>query len=103
MKLPKQVKRYNPVLRKHTLMNVALAKKRSPGSSSPMSASSKTRTGFGKGLGNKGRYGSKPPINKFKMAGKKRSKKTDIRYTCTESKKMFVRRNTVRAKKVEFI
>ena len=102
MKLPKQVKRYNPTLRKHTLMNVTLAKKRTPGSASPMSKQSKSRTSFGKGQGNRGRY-SKPPINKFKMAGKKRSKKTDIRYQCTESKKMFVRQTTIRAKKVEFI
>ena len=103
MKIPKQVKRYNPTLRKHTLMTVALAKKRTPGSASPMSKKSKTRTDFNKGMGNKGRYGSKPPVNKFKMAGKKRSKKTDIRYQCTETKKMFVKRNTIRAKKVEFV
>ena len=102
MKLPKQVKRYNPTLRKHTLMNVTLAKKRTPGSASPMSKKSKCRTNFNKGMGNKGRYGSKPPVNKFKMAGKKRSKKADIRFQCTETKKMFVKRNTIRAKKVEF-
>ena len=103
MKLPKQIKRYNPTLRKHTLMNVTLAKKRTPGSASPMSKKSKTRTDFNKGMGNKGRYGSKPPVNKFKMAGQKRSKKADIRFQCTESKKMFVKRNTIRAKKVEFV
>lgn len=103
MKLPKQVRRYNPILRKHTLMNVQLAKKRTPGSASPMSNKSKARTDFDKGQGNLGRYGSKPPVNKFKMAGKKRSKKADIRYQCTESKKMFVKKKTFRAKKVELV
>ncbi|MFT7615833.1 MAG: ribosomal protein L44E [Candidatus Woesearchaeota archaeon] len=103
MKLPKLIRRYNPVLRKHTEMKIIIAKKRTPGSSNPMGKFSKTRTDFGKGTGNLGRYGSRPPISKFKMTGKKRSKKTDIRFECQETKKQFVKRNTFRAKKVELI
>lgn len=103
MKLPKLIKRYNPTLRKHTEHKVLLAKKRTAGQASPMAKFSKARTNFGKGHGNLGRYGSRPPITKFKMTGKKRSKKVDIRYECQESKKQFTRRNSFRAKKVEFV
>lgn len=102
MKLPKTVRRYNPILRKHVEMKVTLAKKRTPGQASPYGKMSKARTAFGKGHGNLGRYGSKPPVSKWKMAGKKRSKKVDIRYECTETKKQFTPRKSFRAKKVEF-
>ncbi len=102
MKLPKTVMRYNPVLRKHTEHKVLIAKKRTPGQASPYGKMSKARTMFGKGHGNLGRYGSKPPVSKWKMAGKKRSKKVDIRYECTQTKKQHTRRNSFRAKKVEF-
>ncbi len=103
MKLPKTVKRYNPVLRKHTEMKVSLAKKRTPGATSPMSQGSKVRRGFGKGHGNLGTRGSKPAASKFKMGNKKRSKRADIRFECQESKKSFGKKHTFRAKKIEFM
>lgn len=103
MKLPKQIRKYNPVLRKHVVMKVTIAKKRTMGTAHPLSKMQKTRTDFGKGHGNLGRYGSKPPANKFKMGNKKRSKKVDIRLECTESKKMFTPAKSFRAKKVELV
>jgi large subunit ribosomal protein L44e len=103
MKIPKLVKRYCPKCKKHTEQKVSQAKKRSPGSARPMSRYAKTRTHFGKGFGNLGRYGSKPPIGSFKMTGKKTSKKTDLRYECKECKKIWVQRKGFRAKKVEFV
>jgi ribosomal protein L44E len=103
MKLPKTIKRYNPVLRKHTTMKVIVAKKRTPGSAHPMAKYQKTRTNFGHGRGNLGRYGSRPAVTQFKMTGKKRSKKTDIRFECQETKKQFTKNNTIRAKKVELV
>lgn len=101
MKMPKVVRRYNPILRKHTEMKVTLAKRRTPGSKSPMSHGSKSRRNAEQGVGSLGRY-SKPPINKWKMSGKKRSKKSDLRFECQESKKIFGKKHTIRAKKVEF-
>ena len=53
-----------------------------------------------RGAGNQGRY-SKKAISKFKMTGKKGSKKTDLRYKCKTCKKSHVQRKGVRAKKVE--
>ena len=57
--------------------------------------------GKARGSGNKGRY-SKPAISKFKMTGKKTSKKTDFRYACSECKKVHMQKKGIRAKRVEF-
>ena len=100
MKKPKLIKRLCPHCKKHTEHNVAQAKRRTPGSGNPLGKYSKGRTGFGKGFGNLGRYGSKP--SKFKMGNKKQSKKTDFRYKCKQCKKTHNQRKGVRAKKVEF-
>lgn len=103
MKIPKLQKRGCPKCKTHTEHKVAQAKKRTPGAARPIGRWSKARSGFGKGFGNLGRYGSRPPINKFKMTGKKTSKKTDLRYTCSKCNKTFTQNKGFRAKKVEFV
>ena len=103
MKVPKSVKRYCPYCKKHTEHKVTQAKKKNP---SPLKKGSKYRArkrGLGRGKGNLGRYGSKPAISKFKMTGKKTSKKADLRYQCTICKKSHTQRRGKRAKKVEFV
>ena len=42
--------------------------------------------GLGRGIGNKGKWGSKPAVSKFKRKTKT-NKKTNIMYTCNECKK----------------
>ena len=104
MKFPKITMRFCPTCRKHTEHKVANAKKRTPGSAHPMSYGSKKRArlrGSARGHGNLGRY-SKPAITKWKMTGKKTSKKTDLRYTCSVCHKTHVQRKGFRVKKVEF-
>ena len=103
MKIPKIVKRLCPYCKTHTEHKVTQAKKRGPGSARPLAKYAKKRSGFGKGTGNLGRYGSKPPVGKFKMTGKKTSKKTDLRYECKECKKMHIQKQGIRAKRVEFV
>lgn len=103
MKLPKSKMKYCPFCKKHTEHKISLAKKKTHGSVHPLARYAKKRSGYGKGTGNLGKYGSKPAQNKFKMSGKKLSKKTDLRYTCKECKKTWVQRYGIRAKKVEFI
>ena len=103
MKIKKVVNRYCPRCKKHTEHKVSQAKKRTPGAARPLSKSAKTRTGFGKGMGNLGKYGSKPAIGSFKMTGKKSSKKTDLRYECKECKKIHTQRKGFRSKKIEFV
>ena len=101
MKIPKTRKRYCPKCKKHTEHKVAQNKKGKPGS---LTYGSKVRAklrGQARGKGSKGRY-SKPAISKFKMTGKKTSKKLDLRYTCSECKKTHVQNKGIRARKVEF-
>ncbi|MBW2980184.1 50S ribosomal protein L44e [Candidatus Woesearchaeota archaeon] len=101
MKLPKTKKRYCPYCKKHTEHKVAQTKKGKPRS---MTYGSKIRAklrGKARGKGNRGRY-SKPAISKFKMTGKKTSKKVDLRFTCTVCKKIHAQNKGFRARKVEF-
>ncbi|MFH1399922.1 MAG: 50S ribosomal protein L44e [Nanoarchaeota archaeon] len=103
MKTPKTLKRHCPYCRKHTDHKVAEAKKRARNASRPMSYGSVSRVrarGERRGAGNLGKY-SKP--TKPKMIGKKLSKKTDFRYTCSVCKKTHTQRQGFRAKHVEMV
>ncbi|MBU0461102.1 MAG: 50S ribosomal protein L44e [Nanoarchaeota archaeon] len=102
MKIPKTVNRLCPYCKKHTEHKVTQAKKKTPFSAHPLAKFGKKRTGFGKGTGNLGKYGSRPAISQFKMTGKKTSKKTDFRYECKECKKLHIQKKGFRAKKIEF-
>ncbi|MBW2991844.1 50S ribosomal protein L44e [Candidatus Woesearchaeota archaeon] len=102
MKLKKSVKRYCPYCKKHTEHKVGQSKKKNPSSLTYGSKIRAKRRGSAKGYGNKGRY-SKPAISKFKMTGKKTTKKTDLRYECKECKKTHMQRSGFRAKRVEFV
>ena len=101
MKLPKNTRRYCKYCKKHTDHKVSLAKKKGARSMTYGSKVRARRRGAARGLGNRGRY-SKPAISKFKMTGKKASKKVDMRYECKECKKQHVRKQGFRAKRVEF-
>ena len=103
MRIPKIAKRYCPFCRKHTEQKVSQSKKRTPGSKHPLAQFAKKRAHFGKGKGNLGKYGSKPPVSKFKMTGKKSTKKLDLRYECKECKKFSVQRKGLRTKKLELV
>lgn len=101
MKLPKLIRRYCPYCKKHTEHKVALNKRKNPRSMTYGSKLRARRRGSARGLGNLGRY-SKPAITKFKMTGKKSSKKTDLRYECRECKKQHMQKKGFRTKKIEF-
>ena len=101
MKMPKLVNRYCPYCKKHTEHSVTANKKKNPSSLTYGSKVRARRRGQARGKGNRGRY-SKPAISKFKMTGKKSTKKTDLRYECKVCKKMHVQRQGFRAKKIEF-
>ena len=101
MKLPKTIKRYCPFCKKHTEHKVMLNKRKNPRSMTYGSKLRAKRRGLARGIGNMGRY-SKPAITKFKMTGKKSSKKTDLRYECRICKKQHMRSKGFRAKRIEF-
>jgi len=101
MKLPKNANRFCPYCRKHTQHRISLNKKKNPRSMTYGSKLRARRRGLARGLGNRGRY-SKPAITKFKMTGKKTSKKTDLRYECKDCKKQHMQKKGFRAKRIEF-
>ena len=102
MKLPKTKKRLCPTCKKHTSHKVIQGKK---GASSSLTYGSKYRArarGKARGFGNLGRY-SKPAVTKFKRAGVKATKKTDLKYQCNECKKIHLQNKGFRAKKIELV
>ena len=103
MKLPKQVQRYCPYCKKHTAHKVTMAKKKTKGTTHPLSHGSEKRREFGKGMGNLGTKGSKPALSKWKRTGKKLTKKIDLRYECSVCKKKHSQRKGIRSKKLELI
>jgi ribosomal protein L44E len=103
MNIPKQTKRHCPRCNKHTPQKVSINKARGRSSAHPMSRGSTMRVrmrGERRGHGNLGRY-SKPP--KPKMTGKKMTKKTDFRYTCSVCGYTTMQNRGIRAKKVELV
>ena len=106
MKVPKTTRRLCPKCKKHTEQKVSLAKRKGLNATHHITRGSRRRQllrhrGVGIGMGNRGKF-SKPPVMKRKMTGKKLTKKTDFRYTCTVCKKTSVSQHSLRLKKVEF-
>ena len=102
MKKPKAIKRLCPYCKKHTEHKISTAKRKAASSLSRGSKYRARKRGKARGAGNLGRY-SKPAVTNFKMTGKKSTKKTDIRYTCSVCKKAHVQSKGIRTKKLEFI
>ncbi len=101
MKLSKVRNKYCPFCKKYTKHKVTQAKKKAPSSMKYGSKYRAKKRGHARGIGGHGRY-SKPAMSKWKMTGKKQSKKTDLRYECPECKKSHSQRKGFRAKKIEF-
>lgn len=99
--MPKTMKRYCPYCKGHKEHKVGANKKKNASSLGYGSKVRAKRRGSARGFGNLGRY-SKPAVTKFKMTGKKATKKTDLRYECKDCKKKHMQSTGWRAKKVEF-
>ena len=85
MKVPKEVKRFCPKCKKHTLHKVKNEKNRGKNKTHPMTRFSQIRMklrGLTTGTGNMGAR-SRGALKSWKRFNKKHSKKTDLRYTCT--------------------
>lgn len=102
MKIPKLIKRYCPYCKKHTEHKVAQSKKKAASSLSWGSKYRMQKRGKCTGTGNKGKL-SKKAMSGWKRYGKKATKKTDLRYTCSVCKKTHMQNQGIRAKKVEFV
>ena len=100
MKIPKQLKRYCKHCNKTTSHKVAQVKGKDRGALKKGSIQRANKRGRGQGYGNKGKWGSKPAITKFKMTGAKTSKKTNLKFTCEICKKSSLQSHGIRTKKV---
>ena len=100
MKIPKVTNRYCPYCKKRTEQKIKIVG--TGFQRGTLTRGSKSRAklrGLGRGIGNKGKWGSKPAQSKFKRKSKT-TKKTNIMYTCQESKKLKFQKKGQRAGKV---
>jgi len=103
MRLPKEVNRYCLKCRKHTKHTISVAKQKSRGSAHPLSWGSSSRAnsrGVRSGTGNKGRWGSKPPIKSWKRKTKV-TKRFTLLYTCGECGKAKGIKKAIRTGRIE--
>jgi len=103
MKFPKEVNRYCPYCKKHTIQVIATAKQKSRSSAHPLSRGSSVRTaarGQGVGFGNFGRYGSKPAIKSWKRKTKI-TRRITVTYTCKVCKKTKMIAKAIRSGRIE--
>jgi len=103
MKKPKKIRRHCPFCNKHTEQKVEIVStggKR--GTQKKGSIQRAMLRGRGRGYGNKGKWGSKPAITKWKRKVKS-TKKTNFKYTCTKCKKSTVQKKGVRTGKASLV
>jgi ribosomal protein L44E len=101
MKLPKQTFRFCPYCKKKTEQKIKVVGtgfKRGSMTRGGGRARARLR-GLGRGIGNKGKWGSKPAQAKHKRKTKT-TKKTNIMYTCQVCKKSKYQKRGERASKV---
>jgi len=99
MKIPKTTNRYCPYCRKKTEQKIKLVStggKR--GSLKRGGIPRAKKRGLGIGIGNKGKWGSKPAVSKFKRKSKT-TKKTNIMYTCKKCGKSKYQKKGIRLSK----
>ena len=82
MKIPKQTSRFCPYCNKKTKQKIKLVGTGFQRGTLTRGSIARARLrGLGRGIGNKGKWGSKPPVSKFKRKSKT-TKKTNILYIC---------------------
>ncbi|MFH1365608.1 MAG: 50S ribosomal protein L44e [archaeon] len=99
MKIPKKTNRYCPYCRKKTEQKVKMIS--TGGKRGSMKRGSLLRAkkrGLNRGIGNKGRWGSKPAVSKFKRKTKT-TKKTNIMYVCNVCGKAKYQKKGIRSGK----
>lgn len=99
MKIPKTTKRFCPYCKERTEQKIKLVS--TGGKRGALKRGGIVRAklrGLGIGIGNKGKWGSKPAVSKFKRKSKT-TKKTNILYTCQKCKKGKFQKKGIRAGK----
>lgn len=99
MKIPKKTNRYCPYCKKKTEHKVKLISTGAQrGTLKRGSMERAKKRGKARGMGNRGKWGSKPAISKNKRKTKT-TKKTNIMYTCQTCKKSHYQKKGKRAGK----
>jgi ribosomal protein L44E len=99
MKIPKKTKRYCPHCKTQTEQKVKLVSTGAKrGTLTRGSINRAKLRGKGVGMGNKGKWGSKPAVSKFKRKSKT-TKKTNIMYTCSVCGKSKYQKKGIRSGK----
>ncbi len=99
MKIPKKTNRYCPYCKKKTDQKVKLVSTGAKRGTLTRGSITRARArGLGRGMGNKGKWGSKPAVSKFKRKSKT-TKKTNIMYTCAECGKSKYQKKGIRSGK----
>jgi len=100
MKVPKTVNRYCPYCNKKTEHKIKLVGTGfQRGTLTRGSIARAKSRGLGRGIGNKGKWGSKPPVSKFKRKSKT-NKKTNLLYVCSVCGKAHYQRKGKRVGKL---
>jgi len=100
MKVPKKTNRYCPFCKKKTEQKIKLVGTGAKRGTLKRGALQRAKKrGLNRGMGNLGRWGSKPAVSKFKRKTKS-TKKTNIMYTCQTCKKSHYQKKGKRAGKV---
>ncbi len=99
MKIPKKTKRYCPYCKQQTEQKVKLVSTGNKRGTLTRGSIQRAKfRGLGIGIGNKGRWGSRPANQKHKRKTKT-TKKTNIMYTCTVCNKSKYQKKGQRAGK----
>ena len=100
MKIPKKTHRYCPYCKKQTDQKIKLVSSGSKRGSLKRGGIMRAKLrGKGRGIGNKGKWGSKPAVSKFKMKTKT-TKKSQILYICEVCKKGKSQKKGIRVSKI---
>ncbi len=103
MKIPRTLNRYCPHCKKATEHKVEIYKATGKrGSLSRGSIQRARKRGLGRGVGNLGKWGSKPAISRWKRTGAKSSKKSTLQYRCKVCNKATQQKAGFRTKRLEF-
>jgi ribosomal protein L44E len=100
MKFPKKTNRFCPHCNKVTEQKIKIVSSGTKRGALKRGGIARAKLrGKGRGIGNKGKWGSKPAVSKFKMKTKT-TKKAKILYTCSVCNKGKDRKAGIRASKV---
>ncbi|MFC1686185.1 50S ribosomal protein L44e [Nanoarchaeota archaeon] len=101
MKIPKVIKRFCPKCKTHTAQKVSqVSTGAKRGTMKKGSINRANLRGTGVGHGNHGRWGSKPPVTRWKRKAKS-TKRLSVKYTCKKCSKSTIIKRAIRTSRLK--